>query len=437
MLPSFIKRHPPLKYLVLGWLVIFAGFLLGPASFRWLGFVTVFYLGVAVTTVVLGFLLGFSVGRGSCRAPLPAPTAALGLLNWPLLIGSAVSAAGSAYAFLLLSRAGRTIQDSIEMTGTVRQTQASELGMAGTVANLFGFMSVSWLVIAMLMLRYRGGLRVASNVISLFFSSIGVLFLLLTYIANVNRTAFLMLFLLIVFFVPVFDRGDFRGAVRRMGAAGLSAVAALVVFLFSYILFIAVKRSGGDSDNAMFTDAFIRTRYELPGVFAQGGIADGLYKLQWYASHQLSNLDLLLTGGQVEWVRFEPAHVFFWLYQQASRLAPDLAFQVSEVQFEGAAIAENSGGFAWQWYTGFASFILGFGILGSILVIFIFSLMMGFFQARYVFKGSVVAGLCSLWLITMAFLMMIYMPIDNFVHSNLFYVFCANGLALLMGRKSI
>jgi hypothetical protein len=452
-------KSPPLKFLWCAWFLVFTNYLLGPIDYQSPSIILIGYLLIAIFSITVGFGIGgrlvanpYNVLRTRANSRLKfrgekqrvsvfsgdidqasLVVESLSKLRWIVLAASIASAVGSAVAFRILTNSGRTIQDSIELTGLVRQNKVDDLGMSSVIANMFGFLSMSLVIISFLYILYNGGLKRRFNLFLVSFSSIGVAFLLLTYVVNVNRTAFLILFLLIVMFPSVFYSGSILNLIKRVGKVGVVGLLFLVLVIVGYIFFIAVKRSGGDSDNDMFISSFIKMRYNLP--FISGDLSVALNKLLWYASHQFSNFDLILNNPTTPLIAFKPSQLFFWVYQQLGKFFPELSNAFLVTSTKSAEIAESAGAYSWQWNTGFCAFIFAFGILGSIPILFVFSATAGFSYARYIIHGSVTAGLLCLWLLVLGVLLFVYFPVDNFVQSNFFYLYSVNIALITAGLK--
>jgi len=425
----------PIKFLLYAWGLIGVNFLLGSASYAFPSVGMVVYIFAAVAVIIGTYRLAFIVTNPLGISIVPTMQRGLRFWRYPLLLGSLLSCIAAIVSFNMLSQSGRTLRDSIELTGLVRNTQAAEMGIGATIANAVGFASQSCLFMTFIFLRNGGGLKRITNKLSLLFSAVGVAFLLLSYVSNANRTAFLYLILMLLFYVVVFERGRYRDTFKKVGKYGVIAACGLVVLTVGYFLFIAINRTGEKNENSLFVSEFIKLRYRLPETIVPGELAEGIYKLQWYGSHQIDNLNLFFRGGHLEWVKVEPSAVFFWLYQQLGRLWPDFADIAKLAETNGTLLAEMSGGHSWQWYTGFAPFLVGFGIVGSLIVLSAFGALLGWLHATFLRDGSMLSVILLLWLLALCLMLMVYFPNDNYFHSNVFYLVVAKFLAIFAQRR--
>ena len=431
-----LKTLPPaVRLVVKGWLGILVFYACGPAYFPFPEPELIVYLVLCFGV----FLVGAKLAEGKTPFPQPPVSPAHGISDTSyrfLALFSWITAAGAWVGLKLLTATGRTFDTAINKTGVVRQIVVEDLGLTSALANMFGFLSFSCLFVCFLIEKTPKQRSVGR--VALLGSAVGAVAILAFYIINVNRTAFLVLLAIPPSYMAIRHGEQARKVMRQLGLAVWLSIFALFAGALTYIIFIAVNRSAGAGENTEYVATYIPLKYRLgPLEDFDYNLANGIYKLVWYPTHQIDNLNRFLEEG-VPLLDLHGELTFRWLVLQLSKAAPelnDLAAGADERAIETISRANVN---PWEWFTGFGTLILDFGVLGSLLAVAI----LGFWIVRtyrgYI-GGSLLSGVLCFWLVFMGLMLIINYPIDNFIHSNIYILSACRVVEILVrpSRSSI
>lgn len=434
----------PLKFILIFWALLIANYFFGPASYPFPSLLSVFYFGGVLGALFLGVYFG---NGGSLHHSLSARfkdgkplLIERSIVQWSgfALVVFTISAVSSLNGFRLVVATGRTIDQAVYETGFVRGRDFESAGLASALSNAVGFLSYTWLLVSFVFLRFAGGRKRISNVWLLVSSGVGVCGVLLQYFVQVSRNAYLVLILLVLFYIAIVERGQLKQVIYRLGkTARMSAVVILVVVM-SYMLFIAVNRTGDKDESLHFVKAWIPLQYRLlPVELIDQDLAAGIYKLQWYAGHSLRNLNEIINSDVAMLEKGGTSSVLYWPTLQLARIWPESEQYISESARKYGEMVEVLNENAWQWGSGFAALICDFGLLGSILWIAMFGMIIGWSYRDFWMHGSMVSAAICLWISLLCTTLPFYFPIDNFYYTNLYFVLSLKVLCLLIDNRSL
>ena len=425
----------PLKMVLFIWGLIFLNFVAGPNAFPVPKFTSLLLIGSAIVLFSSGCLVG--AAKGFYVPPYAQERADRNFERWRLIatIGSWLSAAGAILSVILNIMAGKTLGMALNNTQVVRQQVIDSLGFTSIVSNAVGFTAFSWLIVSVILCRRAGG--VAKNRWSLMGAILGVVAILFLYVINVNRTAFLVLIFFFIQYISVVEHGRIRGAIRHFGKKFLIAAVLVAIICLPYILFIAVARADR-GENERFVAEFMELKYRVGWLEKWNyDTACGVYKLQWYASHQIRNFDQVLSGGTVPLFNFDGRLFFAWPITQAAKVYPQWADVATRASDDLAAQISLAGAYAWQWCTALLVFCYDFGIFGALALVFGLGWLVGWGYQGFKSTGSVLSAVLTFWWGVIAMLLFVNYPIDNFIQTNLFGILVIKFYFSLVGKEYV
>jgi hypothetical protein len=428
----------PLKGIFVLWGALILNYFLGPTSFPFPSAISVFFF-FAVAGAVAG---GVAVGNGGSLRCHTLNFAGLGAAlkswKWPSLVCVVLSGVAMVIGLRIVMATGRTLDQALNDTGMVRHREYDEGGIRSALVNAVGFLSFSWVFISVMYLRFAGGVKGEFNVLRLVASAVGVGSILLLYVVIVSRNAFLVLILATCFYVAIAEFGSFKNAFRRLGAVGNLAGFIVALLVMGYMLFISVSRTAGDRENSQFVNTWMSFKYRLsPLESVNYEVAAGVYKLQWYAAHPLRNLDDIMASDPPFIRSGGASSVLNWPIQQVSRFIPEARSYIDSSTIQYYSLTAVLGDNAWQWASGLTAIISDFGVVGALVVLFVWGAIIGWTYRDFMQHGSFLSGIICIWICIFVSVIPLFFPIDNFLQTNLYAMLGLKAMFLITGQRHI
>ena len=403
----FRRKWLPPMLIAAPWPVMLFLYYYGPISFRLLAIETWLYLSAMLAMLILGYQAGWITSR---QNKVTAPTRTLlspgGFRALVLIssIGSVILLADSlrsGYSFYLL------LNDPVQ--GRVLQA-AHVTSMLTTVSFPFSVLSYSAFLFSIT--RWAQGERSGWTILGM----LSVLPALLANALQAGRQTFLITGLLLLsWFVLYFGHKTVREMLAII-TRRIHLIIPIAGLVLVYFFFIAARRHSG---TALTLDMWFR----IGGLSARsadvvtGGVSDeiliGGYSGIYYYTHQLSALDSIITG-HVSAEGFGRG-VLGWVLLQFSRTGIDLTYDDLPVQMAMLVRGENMSG----WATGLATLISDFGQLGSMLFMFLASMVLARFVRSAYERRTDVDVIAAAWLMAASIFMIQFFPRDGVFTMNI------------------
>lgn len=411
---SLLRKWSPVLLIACPWPVMLLFYSKGPILYRDLSASTLLYLGAVFVAVVLGYQLGWTTSSLPANALRQERSLSDKTFRVLVLIGTVgsviwlIDALRSGYSFNLL------LNDPIQ--GRILQSQHVTT-MLTTLS--FPFAVLSYSVFFFAIMRWGNHKRDSWTVVGM----LSVVPVMLVNMLQAGRQTFFILgILLISWALLYYGNRSFRGSLALI-VRRLPLLVPVILVVLGYFVFIAANRHlAGSVSLDLWLDLgglSTRSTYQWENTLSPGVVV-GAFSGIYYYTHQLSALDAIIISHvpAAGWGR----GILEWTLLQLGRTGIDLTFEDLTLKTALLAHGEN----LWGWQTGLGTLISDFGALGSLVFVFLASIVVARFVRSAILYRSQVDILAGAWLLAACLLMIQFFPRDG--------IFTINVLLLLYLR---